>query len=273
VQRRYQKLIEEAPSPFMTEELRRDMGAAAVRLIRSVGYDSVGTCEFLVDAERRFYFLEMNVRLQVEHPVTEMATGIDLVRTQLRVAGGEKIPFRQDDVSFRGHAIEARICAEDPDNGFLPSVGVVTECDFPGGPGVRVDSGLHRGQEVSLYYDPILAKVIAHGDTRDSARRRLGNALAETRIAGVSTTAPFLRELLSFADFAEGRYDTTVITRFMESRSDAAPERRIVAAVAAAALRHRDARRSAAFSSAAPGRTGSENPWVVEGRRRGLSSH
>lgn len=270
VQRRYQKLIEECPSPFMTPDLRREMGEAAVRLVRSVRYDSVGTCEFLVDAERRFYFLEMNVRLQVEHPVTEMATGIDLVQTQLRIAAGEKIPFSQSDVAFRGHAIEARICAEDPDNGFLPSVGFVTECELPCGPGVRVDSGMHRGQEVSLYYDPILAKVIAHGDTRETARRRLASALAETRIAGVSTTAPFLRELLDFPDFAEGRYDTTLISRFSERARGVSSPRRAAAAIAAAALKHRDARR-AATSPAPNAAAAAESPWAVDGRRRSLT--
>ncbi len=268
VQRRYQKLVEEAPSPFLTPDVRQKMGDAAVRLVRSVGYDSVGTCEFLVDSERRFYFLEMNTRLQVEHPVTEMTTGVDLVALQIRIAAGERIPFRQEDVAQSGHAIEARICAEDPDSGFLPSVGTVTECDVPGGPGIRVDSGLFRGAEVSLFYDPILAKVIAHGATRDEARRRLANALAETRIAGVSTTAPFLCDLLRFEDFAAGRYDTSIVPRFLEARKAADGPLRAAAAIAAAAIRHRDAARRAAAGSI--GEPGTESPWVVDGRRRAL---
>ncbi|HEX9186779.1 MAG TPA: acetyl-CoA carboxylase biotin carboxylase subunit, partial [Vicinamibacteria bacterium] len=182
IQRRHQKVVEESPSPLVTPELRERMGALAVALVRRVGYVNAGTLEFLVDADRNPYFLEMNTRLQVEHPVTEMVTGVDLVQQQIRIAQGEPLPFRQEDLTQRGHAIECRVYAEDPDNGFLPSPGRIVALRPPGGPGVRDDSGVCEGGEVGVHYDPLVSKLVAWGESRDEAIRRMRRAVAEYRI-------------------------------------------------------------------------------------------
>src|SRR5437016_5148702 len=211
VQRRHQKVIEEAPSPFMSPELRRSMGEAAVRLAREADYTNAGTVEFLVDASRNFYFLEVNTRLQVEHPVTEMVTGLDLVALQLRIAGGEPLPFAQGDVVRSGAAIECRITAEDPHAGFLPASGVIAFVREPAGPGVRVDSALYDGMTVPNEYDPLLAKVIAHGRDRIEAIARMRRAREEMRVSGVPTSLAFHRSALFHQDFITGRYDTGFI--------------------------------------------------------------
>ena len=219
LQRRHQKIIEEAPSVLLTPEIRASMGAAAVEAARSCGYVGAGTVEFIVPGvdPSAYYFMEMNTRLQVEHPVTELITGIDLVEWQLRVASGEPLPFAQEDVRLDGWAIEARICAEDPSRGFLPSGGTVLALNEPQGNGVRTDSGLSQGTEVSSLYDPMLSKVIVHAPDRPTALRRLRAALADTVTLGVPTNAGFLRRLLAHEDVVAGDLDTGLVERDAES--------------------------------------------------------
>ncbi|MGH3934675.1 MAG: acetyl/propionyl/methylcrotonyl-CoA carboxylase subunit alpha [Pseudonocardiaceae bacterium] len=215
LQRRHQKIVEEAPSTLLDAETRARMGSAAVAVTKAAGYTGVGTVEFLVPAEApdQFFFLEMNTRLQVEHPVTELVTGLDLVELQLRVAAGESLPLRQDDVCVNGHAVQARIYAEDPARGFLPTGGQILHVNEPAGPGIRVDSGLVPGGTVGSAYDPLLAKIIAYGLDRDTALRRLDGALARTSILGVGTNTGFLRALLADADVRAGRLDTGLVER------------------------------------------------------------
>jgi acetyl-CoA carboxylase biotin carboxylase subunit len=235
VQRRHQKVVEESPSPFVTPELRSLMGDLAMALVRKVGYRNAGTLEFLVDADRHPFFLEMNTRLQVEHPVTEMVTGIDLVKLQVRIAAGERLPFVQDDLRQRGHAIECRVYAEDPDRGFLPSPGRISAVRIPGGPGIRTDSGVYAGYEIPIHYDPLLSKVIAHGEDRESAMARMRRAVAEHRIVGVATTLPFHERLLRHDAFMAGNYDTSLVERMADDPS-AVDEPRLDLAIAAAAI-------------------------------------
>jgi acetyl-CoA/propionyl-CoA carboxylase, biotin carboxylase, biotin carboxyl carrier protein len=219
IQRRHQKLLEECPSPAIDPQMREEMGKAALAAAEAVGYDNVGTVEFLVEkgeAEDGFYFLEMNTRVQVEHPVTEVVTDIDIVKTGIRVAAGEPLPFAQKDVSWRGHAIEARLNAEDATRDFAPSPGVVTVYEEPGGPGVRVDSSLRGPGLVAESYDPLFAKLIVSGVDREEALARLGRALAEFRVEGISTTLPFFRAILSDEAFVSGDYTTGFIAERME---------------------------------------------------------
>jgi acetyl-CoA/propionyl-CoA carboxylase biotin carboxyl carrier protein len=215
LQRRHQKVIEEAPSPLLDPRTRARIGAAACDTARSVDYTGAGTVEFIVSADRpdEFFFMEMNTRLQVEHPVTEMVTGYDLVELQLRIAAGEKLPVSQDDIVLRGHAVEARVYAEDPARGFLPTGGDVIAVREPHGVGIRVDSGLARGTVVGSDYDPMLAKVIAHGEDRPAALRALDAALADTAVLGLTTNIEFLRFLLADPDVAAGRLDTGLLDR------------------------------------------------------------
>jgi acetyl-CoA carboxylase biotin carboxylase subunit len=223
IQRRHQKVIEECPSPINDPELRRRMGEAAVKLGHAVAYTGAGTVEFLLaDATRAFYFLEMNTRLQVEHPVTEMVTGRDLVREQFAVATGARLSFAQEDVSWLGHAIECRIYAEDPANNFFPSPGTITHLREPAGPGIRIDSGVTRLAEVSIHYDPMIAKLAVWGRTRLEAIERLRRALDEYEVSGITTTLPFFREVAEDEEFVSGQLDTGFITRFNERRAAAA---------------------------------------------------
>jgi acetyl-CoA carboxylase biotin carboxylase subunit len=215
VQRRHQKVIEEAPSAVIDPALRRRMGEAAVKLALSAGYTNAGTVEFLVDDNRKFYFLEMNTRLQVEHPVTELVTGYDLVHLQIRVAQGEPLPFTQKDVQLRGHAIECRIYAEDPANGFMPSPGRITRLLQPGGPGIREDSGIYEGWVVPMDYDPMLSKLIAYAPTRELAIARMLRALDEYVIGGIRTNLGLFRRILSDPDFRAARLDTGYLDRLM----------------------------------------------------------
>ncbi len=223
VQRRHQKVIEEAPSPIVDPDLRRRMGEAAVLLARSAGYTNAGTIEFLVDDKQNFYFLEMNTRLQVEHPVTELVTGHDLVHLQIRIAQGEPLPFAQNDVQLRGHAIECRVYAEDPANGFLPSPGRITRLLQPGGPGIREDSGIYEGWVVPVDYDPMLSKLIAFAPTRDLAIARLLRALDEYVIGGIRTNLGLFRRILTDADFRAARIDTGYLDRLLTATSPAPP--------------------------------------------------
>ena len=211
VQRRHQKLLEESPSPGLPEAVRQDMGTRAVKAVRDIGYQGVGTLEFLVDEDNNYYFMEMNTRLQVEHPVTEMVTGLDLVREQLRVAAGEPLNFSQADVTLRGHAIEFRVTAEDPNLDFRPQTGTILEYLPPSGPGVRVDSHLYRGYEVPPHYDSLLAKLIVWARTRDEAIARGKRALNEFVIEGVPTTIPFHLHLLENATFRRGETYTNFL--------------------------------------------------------------
>ena len=210
VQRRNQKVIEEAPSPATDPDIRRAMGEVAVRAAAAVSYVGAGTCEFLLAQDKSFYFLEMNTRLQVEHPVTEMITGIDLVQLQIRVAEGEKLPFAQDDLRLHGAAIECRVYAEDPIK-FLPSPGKITRLRTPSGPFVRNDSGVFEGSEISMYYDPMISKLVVWGQTRDEAARRMARALSEYQVSGIRTNLPFHRRVLREPDFLSGQYDTGYI--------------------------------------------------------------
>lgn len=215
LQRRHQKVLEEAPSPAVDPQLRQKMGEAAVKAARAVNYTNAGTIEFLLDAEGNFYFLEMNTRIQVEHPVTEWVTGVDLVKEQIRIAAGEPLSLSQEDVKWRGHAIECRINAEDPERGFLPSPGRVTAYHEPGGFGIRVDSGIAAGSDVPPYYDPLVAKLIVHGKDRDEAIAKALSALEEFRIEGIATNIAFHQELLRHPKFQAGELSTDFIERYM----------------------------------------------------------
>ena len=211
-QRRHQKLIEEAGAPDISDALRGEIHDAAIKLVKAISYENAGTVEFIFDRdEQKFYFLEMNTRLQVEHPVTEMITGIDIVREQINIAAGEKLSYSQNDVRFTGHAIECRINAEDPSDGFRPTPGVITRWETPQGPGVRVDTHCYHGYKVPFFYDSLIAKIITHGDDREHARRRMMAALGELAVDGISTTAPFLKKVLETPDFAQGRVNTHIL--------------------------------------------------------------
>jgi acetyl-CoA carboxylase biotin carboxylase subunit len=220
VQRRHQKIIEETPSPLLTPELRQKMGEAAVRAAKAVNYHNAGTIEFIVNpTDSTFYFLEMNTRLQVEHPVTELTTGLDLVQWQIRVAAGEHFPYEQAQLSQRGHAIECRVYAEDPANGFLPSTGKLLQYIEPRGPGIRVDSGFTAGSDVSHFYDPLLAKLIVHGEFRELAIQKMQTALREFIVHGVITNIDFMQAVLAHEDFANGKVTTRWVETTLESDS------------------------------------------------------
>jgi acetyl-CoA carboxylase biotin carboxylase subunit len=211
VQRRNQKIMEESPCAIMSSELRSKMGNAAVKAAKATGYVNAGTIEFLLDSNNNFYFMEMNTRIQVEHPVTEMITGIDMIKEQIKIAAGEKLAYRQKDIKFHGHAIECRICAEDPKRGFIPCPGLVENVLFPGGPGIRVDSALYPGYMVPPCYDSMLAKVIAHGKTREEAIERMKRALSELIIDGIETNVDFQYELFEKDEILSGDYHTGLI--------------------------------------------------------------
>ena len=245
IQRRHQKLIEECPSPFVDEAMRQRMGEAACRVAKAAGYVNAGTVEFLVDAERNFYFLEVNTRLQVEHPVTEMVTGIDLVREQLRIAAGEPLGYGQADVGWRGAAIECRINAEDPFAGWMPSPGTITGLRAASGPWVRDDSGVYEGYTVPRFYDTMLAKLIVWGADRPAARARMQRALAEYKVVGVRTTIPILERIVAHPDFAAGRLSTAFLERVLPDlhANDARVES--VAMIAAVLAEYERGRRAA----------------------------
>ncbi len=236
VQRRHQKVLEESPSPIVDEDMRCRMGENAVRVGKAANYYNAGTVEFLVDQDRNFFFLEMNTRLQVEHPVTEFVTGLDLVHLQMHIAAGEKLPFGQDDITLRGHAIECRIYAEDPDNNFFPSPGQITRLISPSGPGIRRDSGMYEGWTVPLDYDPLLAKLVGYGETRDQAIHRLLRALYEYFVGGIKTNTSLFRRILKDPDFQAGNIDTGFLDRLLAKPSNETDERRPVIAALGAAI-------------------------------------
>ncbi len=274
IQRRHQKLVEEAPSPVLTAEQRSAMGAAAVRAAHAVDYVGAGTVEFLYQ-DGDFFFLEMNTRVQVEHPVTELVTGLDIVEWQLRVASGEALPLTQEEVRLSGHAIECRITSEDPYRGFLPSTGTVTHLEVPSGPGVRWDGGIQTGFEVSLHYDPLLGKLIVHAPTRDAAIARMARALDELVVVGLDTSAPFHRRVMAEEDFRAGRLSI----RYLEEHADLVDGEHDedglrAAAVAAALLEEEDLRRHrspriGAADGAGNGAHGAMSAW----RRSGWPWH
>lgn len=284
VQRRHQKVIEESPSPIVDTAMRERMGETAVRVAKAAGYTNAGTVEFLVDAQRNFYFLEMNTRLQVEHPVTELVTGLDLVQLQIRIAAGEKLPFEQDDVKLRGHAIECRIYAEDPDNSFFPSPGRISRLVTPSGPGVRLDSGVYEGWNVPLDYDPMLSKLIAYAPSRSQAIARMLRALDEYFVGGIKTNLSLFRRILQDPDFAAGNLDTGLLDRLLTGKRGAAgidDQASKVAAVAAAifAMNNGPAKNGAANvghrvpadGTATPGESGlSTADWKRAARREAL---
>jgi acetyl-CoA carboxylase biotin carboxylase subunit len=274
IQRRHQKMIEEAPSVAVTPELRARMGAAAVAAAKAAGYVNAGTCEFLLDATGEFYFLEMNTRIQVEHPVTELVTGVDLVQWQLRIAAGEKLPFSQAELTPRGWAIECRITSEDPANGFLPSTGRVQFLHVPGGPGVRWDSGIETGSEISLHYDPMLAKLIVWAPTRAAAIERMHRALLELTIEGVDTSRDFHLRMMENADFRAGAIEIQWLERHLAELTSTTPPRDGVlrAAIAAALLaeRERSAPRRASSGDSAVAGSLENDAWRRAARLDGL---
>ena len=265
LQRRHQKVMEECPSPLVDDDLRHRMGKTAVRIGKLAGYFNAGTVEFLVNQKREFYFLEMNTRLQVEHPVTEMVMGIDMVKEQLRIAAGEPLRWRQEDVRLRGAALECRIYAEDPANNFFPSPGLIQRLQAPRGPGIRSDSGVYEGWTVPLEYDPLLAKLVVWGNDRAEAVARLRRALSEYEVFGIKTTIPFFRRVVDHADFVAGRIDTGFIDRALAegilSEDEPSAELERVALLAAALDASRQwSRRS---RPAPPAR---ESAWKTAGR-------
>ncbi len=269
IQRRYQKLIEETPSPFMTGELRKEMGKSAIKIAKAINYVNAGTVEFLVDQSGNYYFLEMNTRLQVEHLITEMVAGIDIVKEQIKIASGEKLAYTQRNVKIRGHAINCRINAEDPYNNFAPSPGTVTDLRFPCGPGVRVDTHLYAGYIISVFYDPLIAKLAVWGLNRQEAIRRMRNALDEFIIEGIRTTIPFHKRIMEDEDFLRGDTHVNFVDERMEKLlpKKALTEEEIAALAAVLANQTSEVKVKALI----PRRErGGVSLWKVAGRSRGL---
>lgn len=274
IQRRHQKVIEECPSPINDPDLRARMGEAAIKIAKAVSYVGAGTVEFLFsDVTREFFFLEMNTRLQVEHPVTELVTGFDLVREQINVAAGQPLSFNQSEVQWKGHAIECRVYAEDPDNNFFPSPGQITFLRVPAGPGIRDDSGVSEGDEVSIHYDPMISKLAAWGRTRAEAIDRMRRALDEYAVGGIKTTLPFFREILRDEEFIAAHLDTGFISRFNERREREHAEGTQASslpqdiAVIAAALTYAQAQRAPA-----PNHHEQQSKWKQAGRQAALAN-
>ena len=262
IQRRHQKVIEEAPSPLVDAAMRQKMGQAAVAAAKAAGYVNAGTVEFLADDDRNFYFLEMNTRLQVEHPVTELVTGIDLAIEQIKIAQGEGLSFEQNDIKINGHAIECRIYAEDPANDFLPSIGIINNYREPAGPGVRIDSGVYEGAEISVYYDPMISKLLAYGKDRSQAIARMLRALDEYHISGVTTNIDFHKAILQHPEFALGNLSTRFINEHYEASVEQSNSVAEAVALAAALNEHRDRNRLSS-SKVTKSR---ESRWKMSGR-------
>ena len=262
IQRRHQKLVEECPSPVMTSELRAAMGEAALRLAVSCGYQNAGTVEFLVHSDGRFYFLEMNTRLQVEHPITEMVTGIDLVKEQIRIASGEPLAYKQGGIHPRGSAIECRVYAEDPENQFFPSPGKISHLRAPGGPGVRDDTGIYEGWTVPIFYDSLLSKLVTWGINRDEAIQRMRRALGEYQVGGIKTTIPFFRSLVHHNEFLAGNLSTDFLSKHYSSWKlppEHQSQREVAALAAALYSSNKKNLQSRQFA-------GGETPWKLGGR-------
>ncbi|MFT7625069.1 MAG: acetyl-CoA carboxylase biotin carboxylase subunit, partial [Myxococcota bacterium] len=270
VQRRHQKVIEEAPAANLSDETRRQMGEVAVRAAKAINYCGAGTCEFMVDAEENFYFLEMNTRLQVEHPVTEEISGLDLVKEMIRIAAGAPLSFSQDDLVRRGHAIECRLYAEDPYQNFLPSPGKLTRYEPPSGPGIRVDDGVDEGDEVTPHYDPMIAKIICWADTRDAAIERMLAALKQLRIGGIKTNRGLLEVTLQCAPFRAGRYDTGLLGTMMPLEEPALTDEAAALIAAVAAVRATRATNKPSAASGSTVATGSG--WRRAGRAESVRS-
>ena len=267
IQRRYQKVLEETPSPLLDGETRQAMGEVAIRAAKAVGYTNAGTVEFVVDEDKNFYFLEMNTRLQVEHPITEMVTGIDIVKEQIKIASGEKLSFDQNDIKPRGASIECRIYAEDPDNNFLPSTGTIVYYQAPeGGLGVRLDSGVYQGYKVPMEYDPIIAKLITWGRTREEAIYRMLRALSEYQIVGIKTTIPFFKRILLHPKFYSGKYNTHFISE-LEKKSEENEEEKKVALIAAGIKDYLEKK-----STFQPEKKTSLSNWKFYGRLKSFSN-
>jgi len=267
IQRRHQKVLEESPSPFISAALRERMGAMALALVHRAGYVNAGTLEFLVDRDQNPYFLEMNTRLQVEHPVTELVTGLDLVKLQIAVAQGQPLELRQADLRQTGHAIECRVYAEDPERDFMPSPGRITRLRPPAGPGIRDDSGVYEGWEVPIYYDALLSKLVVSGSDRPEALARLRRALGEYELLGIQTTLPFFERLLDDPEFVQGRYDTDLVARLLAEPRSAAERSPSSAALAAAAIDMYLARSGVTSSTPDPAASG----WRLMGWRDRLA--
>lgn len=265
IQRRHQKVIEECPSPLSAARpaLRREMGEAALRIARAAGYVNAGTVEFLVDPGGNYYFLEMNTRLQVEHPITELVTSVDLVHWQLRIAAGERLTLKQEDIAWRGAAIECRICAEDPDNNFYPSPGRILQLERPAGPGIRLDSGVYAGWTVPTDYDPLLAKIAVWGETRELAISRMLRALSEYYVAGITTNLSFFAEVLRDSEFAAGRLHTRFLDEYFQRRHAASGEPDGLLGVASLVAAVHENRIQPSQGRSAP----TESAWLRLGRR------
>ncbi len=265
LQRRHQKVIEEAPSFVVDDELRQKMGQVAIAAAKSVNYVNAGTIEFLVDRDKNFYFLEMNTRVQVEHPVTELVTGVDIVQEQLRIARGRKLRFSQEDIKVRGWAIECRINAEDPYNDYLPSTGTITTIRLPTGPGVRVDTGVYPGYEITPYYDPLISKLICYGETRGEAVLRMRRALEEYRIMGVKTNIPFHQHMMDSHRFLSGQFDTKFVEERFSMSDREAPDA-LQAAILATLVAHRQGQQASQI--VAPGSRDTSNwKWLSRWER------
>ncbi len=268
VQRRHQKVIEESPSPFITPETRKGVCEMAVKLAKAVGYYNAGTIECLVDHKQNYYFLEMNTRLQVEHPITEMVTGIDLVKAQILVAQGEPLPFKQEDIQQRGHAIECRVYAEDPFHNFMPAPGMVVDMQYPLGPGIRLDNGIYQGFQVPMDYDPILAKLVAYGRDREEAIQRMQRALSEYRISGPKTNLFFHSRALEIEDFVKGKYDTHFIDKHLSEILKVPHEDTQKALMAAALAKLLEENKTKPATG--EGQSQDASPWRLIGRKSSL---
>jgi acetyl-CoA carboxylase biotin carboxylase subunit len=270
VQRRHQKVIEEAPSPIMTPDLRKRMGDAAVRLARAGGYTNAGTVEFLVDANLDFYFLEVNTRLQVEHPVTEQVTGLDLVKLQIAIAAGHRLPFAWETITPRGHAMEVRLYAEDPDNNFFPSPGKILSRHAPSGPGIRLDEGDYEGWTVPNDYDPLLSKLIAWGNSREETISRLRRSLEEYTVTGIKTNAALFRRILAEPEFVRGEIHTTWLDELLLRKHHAASVEQGSEDAAAIGAAIWQAMQNTAGLQTPPSAAGEDQPsrWKYEGRKQ-----
>ncbi|MFO7888790.1 MAG: acetyl-CoA carboxylase biotin carboxylase subunit [bacterium] len=261
IQRRHQKIVEETPSPSLNQKLRREMGEAALNVVKATGYTNAGTVEFLLDENKNFYFLEVNARIQVEHPITELVTGVDLVKWQILIAAGEKLKLKQESLKQRGHAIESRIYAEDPSNSFFPSLGKIQLLQNPEGPGIRVDSGIYSGYEVSRFYDPILSKLITWGENREMSRKRMITALTNYIIMGIETTIPFLKDVMNHKDFITGKTMTNFIEKNFKCWNREKESKYFVPALIAAAVCSQNRQKTTDYKSRKV-----YNPWTTVGK-------